>query len=615
MLALLTLVGLLLLLPAVAVRLIDLTPTRLGALAYYPLVLGETFNKRVGGPHGLAELASFLVGGVLLGLTWRSLSVVLALLALVLVLDIRVRYVERTLLSTAYLRQDQEKMRGVGQPYPSPSTHPDLTLNLVGPFVERTPHYDLGTIVAGRTVVLELIVGNHSIVPLQIAPKIQVKSDAGLKLLSSPTSEVPLLRPGQVHRLGIHLQGCHEGSSGKVEISLTWGDRDSILSVRHGRCVPVDGAQPVTAEIIRYPNGARSALAWRGDMDVYDTSTFQSISGLETTLGLAARYRFPQTMFLSTRLTVSFDEAKRFWDHWGLDRGHDEIPAFIEWMQQRVDLRHELTYPFESDKPYAIELGNHGHLHYGTDMAADAANGWKPQSKIGAGMYPWVGEAQDSESEQRDNALEANRLSEELFDFPLRSWAMPDRTTDEHTAAAMWAAGCEVLSDSDITAADNVLRQPPPHHPNGTDAVELTKRYPGDPDTIHQVAMIKYWIHRGHRRRIPVLFMCHQHMVQWAGYACTRFTEHLLQYVLTQFNGDLHINTVYGVGTYWNETMSPRNRTVTLRVDGSEIVVENSGKKHLRNVPVDVNFGSAGSATYLVELPPGSVRRLGVTDA
>ncbi len=41
----------------------------------------------------------------------------------------------------------------------------------------------------------------------------------------------------------------------------------------------------------------RSAFCWRGDMDLYDTLTFQSIEGLEGALKLAARYAFPQTMF------------------------------------------------------------------------------------------------------------------------------------------------------------------------------------------------------------------------------------------------------------------------------------------------------------------------------
>src|SRR5512133_2759467 len=103
---------------------------------------------------------------------------------------------------------------------------------------------------------------------------------------------------------------------------------------------------------------------------------------------------------------------------------------------------------------------------------------------MGAGNYPWIKDGADSFEEQRDNAIECRRQFEQHFGFTTKSWAMPDSTSDEHTPRAMEAAGCEVLSDSDISHKDNVLFQPPPHHPKGTEVVELTKRYPGDPVSI-----------------------------------------------------------------------------------------------------------------------------------
>ena len=72
---------------------------------------------------------------------------------------------------------------------------------------------------------------------------------------------------------------------------------------------------------IRYPGGRRCAFAWRGDMDLYDTLTRQSIEGLEVTLGLAARYAFPQTMCLSTRLAFDEAAAQAWAAHDGRDHG------------------------------------------------------------------------------------------------------------------------------------------------------------------------------------------------------------------------------------------------------------------------------------------------------
>ena len=100
-------------------------------------------------------------------------------------------------------------------------------------------------------------------------------------------------------------------------------------------------------------------------MDLYDESTLQSIEGLEATFALAARYRVPQTMFLSSRLSLDQAAAQNWADQYGCDRGASRIPQFIDWMRANVDLRHACAYPFASPKRFVIELGNHGHLHYG----------------------------------------------------------------------------------------------------------------------------------------------------------------------------------------------------------------------------------------------------------
>jgi hypothetical protein len=183
---------------------------------------------------------------------------------------------------------------------------------------------------------------------------------------------------------------------------------------------------------------------------------------------------------------------------------------------------------------------------------------------------------------------------------------MPDRTNDRFTAAAMEAAGCEVLSDSDARPRHNVLLQPPPHHPPGTEAVELTKRYPGDPQHIHHVAMNLFWIHRAHRRRIPVVFMCHQHLRQFDGYGCARFTEHILRRVLHDFNGDLHVNTVYGIGKHWREVLSPETRRVTVTVEeGRRVRVHNGSDVDLTDVPLEIELAGGRRFTVLVNVGSG----------
>ena len=387
--------------------------------------------------------------------------------------------------------------------------------------------------------------------------------------------------------------------------------RTRCFRIEHDGCLPAAEARPVRAEISRYPGGRRSAFVWRGDMDLYDVRTFQSIAGLETALGLSARYAFPQTMCLSTRL--SFDEAAaREWaEHAGIETGAAEIPRFVQWLRDRVDLRHAAAFPAQgAGKPFLLELGNHGHLHYDTAAAAAPENGWKSHAKMGAGRYPWMGDDASSFGEQRDNILEAARWFRKLLGYVPRSWAKPGRCNDADTARAAAAAGCEVLSGSDILARDNVLFQPPPHHPGGTDAVELTSRYPPDPQHVHHYAMLRFWLHRSCRLGRPMVFMCHQHLRQWEGPACGRFAEHLLRGALADCHGEFAIDTLFGVGKYWREVLSPQTHRVAVALDGARLRIENRGDADFARVPVDLELANGGRTTVLVSVRGGQTVEL-----
>jgi len=597
-------------------RLFWIAPTRAGWLFYLANIVGEICPKRLGLQRELLEPFVALTGIVLLTIGGTPSLVVAVVIILLLSLVALLQRQERKFLVAVWVRQDRfgpipaepGLLRGLARGYPSPSTHPELTVTLIGPFVTRRPHLDLGTLVIGRRVELEVLVGNHALTPTQTAIRLNFEAppclhvDGGVERLLSP------LVPGQVHRVSVTLKPTDASPQSWLLVQVMWGNTICTHRIRIQH-VASQSYQVRDAAIRRYPGACRSAFAWRGDMDLYDTSTLQSIEGLEVTFGLAARYRIPQTMYLSTRLSLDETVARGWAQHYGIDRGAGEIPRFIQWMRERVKLCHRADYPFESDKPYLVELGNHGHLHFGTDTAAAEENGWRPHARMGAGDYPWLGRERGSFAEQRDNALEARRWCEKLFGFTPRSWAMPDRTCDNNTAAAMEAAGCEVLSDSDVRTRDNVLFQPRPHFAPGSEAVELTKRYPGDPQHLLHYWMNLFWVYRAHRLGIPVVFMCHQHMRQFDGWACTRFTEGVLRHVLHDFSGDLWINTVYGIGVYWRDVLSER-RTVELSLDEGVVTVRSRATlAHLR-VPVDLELVDGGHATVLVDLEPGSQVRL-----
>lgn len=602
-----------LLAPVMAVRLVFLISGRLGWINYLANVFSEFFVKKVHWSRMAVEVTLTVVGLALLRLSGLSWASILLSALCVLGLELYVRWLEIHLLSTSYTPLDSIGLRkatpattvGLAAGYPTPSTHPVLTINLVGPFVERMPAYRLGALWVGRSLELRLIIGNHTIVPTQTSIRVQVIAPDALECLSDFPKLVPALQPGQCHEIRQKWVVKTATRAGTIRYHIEWGNLVQTVEVQYDACIAMDGLKFKHAKITRYPGGCRSAFAWRGDMDLYDESTLQSIEGLEVTFALAARYRMPQTMYLSTRLSVDQAAAAQWANHYGVDRGAAKIPQFVAWMRANVDLRHACGYPFQSDKRFVIELGNHGHLHFGTDTAGAAENGWKPKSRMGAGVYPWLGTDRSSLGEQKDNAMEARRWCEQLFGYTPKSWAMPNRTNDRFTAAAMEAAGCEVLSDSNVRTQHNVLLQPPPHHPNGTSAVELTKRYPGDPQHIFHVAMNLFWIHRAHRKGIPVVFMCHQHLRQFDGYACTRFTEYTLRYALTQFNGDLHVNTVYGIGKYWREVLSPKTKRVTVTIQGNLIRVRNASDFDLVDMPLDIQLTFGGRFAELVSVPRG----------
>lgn len=595
-----------------ASRMIWLASRRLGWLNYLANVAFEFGVKRVRVSRRAAETllacGSFvflLAGGI------GTTGVVAAGLGLALI-ELLVRRKERYLLCTAYTRMDGIGPRprsnaatmGLAQGYPAPSVHPELTVTAIGPFTARWPQLSLGTLVVGRRFRIDVVVGNHTRVPTLTRVRVKVQVPSVLRLEGDAEKILAPIQPGETRQVSIACVAIAECGRGELQVVVEWGDRRMRLSVTVDGGILPSRARIGGGTIRRYPGARRSAFAWRGDMDVYDWSTLQSVAGLEVTLGLASRYCIPQTMYLSTRLTLDQAAARKWAEHYGITRGAEEIPTFVSWMRNHVQLIHQGEYPLVSEKQYALEVGNHGHIHFGDDSAAAEENGWREGARMGCGAYPWLGEDRSSFGEQRDNALEARRWMERLFGFTPKSWAMPDRTRDEHTPQAMEAAGCEVLSDSDARTIDNVLFQPAPHFPAGTNAVELTKRYPGDPQHIFHYAMNLFWIHRAHRRGIPVIFMCHQHMRQFDGQACARFTEAILRHVLEAFNGDLWVSTVYGVGVYWRDVLSER-RTVCAELIDGVVKVKNESSFRYEGVPVDLRFEGGGRATILVDLDPG----------
>lgn len=598
----LILFGVTALLPVVAARVFFLARWRVGWVMYLANVVWELAEKRLKVSRMVVEAGAALLGLALLLIGGVGVGFVSTLAVGIVALELSNRLRERALLAGAYTTPDPHCL--------PPAVDPQLTLNLRAPFIARSPRYQLGTLRVGRPLRLELLLGNHTRIPTMAAVRGKLSTPAGWLSEGAAQQSVGVISSGEMASISWDLTPPQVLPAGSLDLVVTWGAMTQSFKMQYEGCIEAGPLHLEAASISRYPGACQSAFAWRGDMDLYDTATFQSIEGLERALKVAARYCFPQTMCLSTRLSLDEAAAREWSEHYGLERPASEIPDFIAWLRESVELTHRAPYPTNTNKPYSMELGNHGHLHYGTDTSAAPGNGWTPQARMRAGEYAWVGDDKSSFGEQRDNVLEAARWCREQLDFVPRTWAKPGRCNDGDTARAMEAAGCDVLSGSDIRARDNVLYQPRPHHPGDTAAVELTTRYPCDPQHIYHVAMLHFWLHRSLRLGVPMTYMCHQHMRQFDGLACTRFTEHMLRHVLTDYHGDFYIDTLYGVGSYWREVLSPKSRRVVVSVEGTSLAVTNGSNLDLEQLPVDLKYRGGLRWTVLVDVPAGTTVRI-----
>ncbi len=592
-----------------ASRSLWLAPFPVGWVMYLANVVLETVHKRSRVGRAGFETILATTGCALIGLAsgmW-ALGVACAYLGLVVENLLRERRMVQSVIGiqeTLGLRRGRASDRR----FPAPCLHPALAVRVDGPFVRRMPCLDLGIVQANQPLAVRVMVGNHSRVPLQGPATIRITAGAGWSVQGIAEASTPRLRSGEVASQSFVVLPvrCDGGNVLRIEVSA--GRWSEIVVVRCDGCRCIEPAHIAEAWIERYPGGRRSAFALRGDFDLYDEASMQSIDGLKDAFGLTSRFAMPQTMYLSTRLSLDAPAAEAWAHHYGVNRGADAIPTFIRWMRENVDLRHEAPYPVESTRPFVVEIGNHGHLHYDTDASGDPGNGWRAGAKPGTGRYAWQGDDVTSLGDQRDNILEARRWTERELAFTPRSWAKPGRGNDRFSPAAVEAAGCEVASGSDIGPQDNVLRQSPPHHPSTTRIVELTARYPSDPQHVQHAAMLRFWIHRGHRLARPVVVLVHQHMRQFDGITCARVTEWLLDLVVRGFQGDFHIDTVYGIGRYWLDALSPNTRVLHVVANDGGIDVRNESDRMIRDVPIEMRLRDGSRLARIVDLPPGLTR-------
>lgn len=538
-----------------------------------------------------------LLGGPWFGLCWALASGMAAGAALL---------VERRWCADSPARQ-MESLKG-RVPLPVPR----LIVSLRGPVLQRgSSVYALGHWPQGWSQRFEVIVLNPGLVRPQLPMTIAVTAQSDSIEVTSEAATSSCPEPGQAVRHAFVLRARTVGPGGEVRIEVSHGDLLWRRVLRIDSILSLERSATVTAAIRRWKYGCRAAFSWRGDNDLYDPSTFQSPQGLRMALGLAARYRMPTTIMLSPRLSLEQEEHRAFCERFGWDRHPEEVPAFVQFFRDEVDMTNEQEYPTAIEKPLSAEIGNHMYLHYGTHAAADPGNGWKSHSKMGAGNYPWLRKHPcTSFEEQRDNLVKCSESTERHLGVKTTCFAIPSDVYDADTSRAVEAAGLEVGNDTDTSKLQRLLFFPKEHHPDGCERLaELTRLLPRDPLNAPQVAMLKFWMAFARRNGRALVYLAHHHLVMYETNACYNLTSELLRHVLADTEGDVHAATVTALGRYWRDVLSERTRCIRIEIQGNEITVHNSADHPLAGLPLEIDLGGGRSTMALVDVPArGSTR-------
>ncbi len=584
-----------------------LAPFRIGWLMMMANVVYETLFKKCHWHRVQVDGAGLILLTALWSLTlspWAGIAIGLSL-ALLWAVTLNI---DRRWRAGDFAHQDQRYSGRVPIPVPR------IIVNVRGPVLHRGSVHELGDWPLNRQEKFELLILNPSPVVPQFPLAAEIEFDSKkIQAVDFNEGEILCPDPGQYTLMPFSIKAV-ELTDKPASVKLKISHGDTVIKRRLRLRSIFDPAEDtvIRAEINRWKGGAAAGFAWRGDQDLYDPATFQCETGLRHALGLSMRFRLPSTLYLSGALSLNQEEHRQFCQHFGWNRRSEEIPDFIRFLKERVDMRSDLEFPVASKNEYAMELGNHMYVHLGTHSGAAAGNNWKSHAWIGDGRYPWQSEGEaDSFSEQRDNAIANNKIIAEKLGVTPASWGVPGRTFDRHTARAVEAAGIEFGTDTDASGFTNVLRLPPPHHPEGCDKlVEITKKYPGDPDDAYKTAMLKYWAGAARRHGRVFLFMAHHHLLAYQGCAGTNMTREILYYVLGESGGDFYAATVTALGRYWRTVMSPRHRCVKVEPTTNGAMVENTGSDRLEKLPLEIEWRGGRRMMTLVDLEPGENKKI-----
>ena len=581
----------------------------IGKIWLYWQVFIETLNKK-GIGQVILEVVLILVGILSLLLTNFSLllKIILALILVVFYLSLLLveKFREIKILNQNFVRFS-DKIGSINAPNP----HPRFLAILRGPFVKIENNlYDLGNLpLKNNGVMLNMVILNPSeIPPREEYLNLNVEYPEEYLEISIPNKvKAPL--PGNYAELTVNVTPQKNTTTPlKVKISIEYDSYkiDKLIKIRSIFSMAEESIK--IAEIKGWKYGAYAALAWRGDMDLHDPSTFQDAYGLEKVLELSRRFRVPSTLYISGRLSFNQDELREFGAFLNHNYYPERIPQFVEFLKSNVYLTPFSEFPYEtpSDKRYVLEIGNHMYLHYGTYASMCKDNNWTSHAMPGQFVYSWqTTKPFNSLNQQFDNIRKNQELISSTLGIKPLTWGVPGRTNDKYTAEAVLKAGIKVGSDAYGTAKDNVLKLDVPEHPPGyEELIEVHKVYPGDPRTIRHLRMLKYWLNYAIKHRKGFVFMAHHHLRLYEGNICYKLTEEFFRYVLENLDSKIWITTVSELAFYWEDVLCNKHKKIKIAFDNkeNEIYITNESVRDYEALPLEIELESGKKFVKLVDV-------------
>ena len=387
---------------------------------------------------------------------------------------------------------------------------------------------------------------------------------------------------------------------------------------------------PVRCGIYRWRYGLPAASAWRADIDGFDNLSNEGT--LQTAFDLSGLFRIPPSLFISSRLTLDFEEWFR-WVQKFPEKMNGEVSRsrFESWLRflGQIKACNDLEYPLLDQVWPCAQVGNHMYYHYWSPYGYDASQdtSWRRNVAPGEYHHGWQTSedgGEDALGEIVDNIRLNNLKLKAFFGVEPTTWSAPGNKSHPLYPRALSQAGLvgssEAVERRSLLGRNIAPYRPDlgvcmPYHPEGSRIVETgahTRRF--DPFTPTQLLSLKRALRRAPRSGSQVTYLWHPHLRQYSPFFgrvdSTKCFPEFLRFLVQDLGSKCWLTTHHNIAQYWESVLCPEHKAVRTSVAKGAASVQNTSGAALRGLPVDVECVGGKRACFLVDLEPYGSRTL-----